>query len=189
MPTETTPDAVLNGILTCSQCNANMALRQDRNNDHNPYFTCGRQTGQTFTGCLTPDLDANRLDKLLFETIMQTVMSRKNVDMLIARTDQLLAMKPAEFQGCPTARENRGYSRKDLQAMTTNYSLMVQAAGGPHALRELLRKFIEDIRIRPGNAVVHYRKPLPSDSPATNRWIMNIPIPPDTMTCRLPVYG
>ena len=39
MPTETTPDAVLNGIITCNQCNARMALKQDETSNH-PYFTC-----------------------------------------------------------------------------------------------------------------------------------------------------
>ena len=29
MPTESIQDAVLNGILTCDQCNAGMALKQD----------------------------------------------------------------------------------------------------------------------------------------------------------------
>ena len=42
MPTETTTDAVLNGIITCSQCNAGMALKQDETTGH-LYFTCSQQ--------------------------------------------------------------------------------------------------------------------------------------------------
>ena len=74
MPTETTPDAVLNGIITCNQCNAGMAIKQDKTSNH-PYFICSQQAGQSFTGCLTPFLDANQLDKLVVERIMETVMT------------------------------------------------------------------------------------------------------------------
>ena len=48
MPTETTTDAVLNGIITCNQCNARMALKQDETGNRNPYFTCCQQAGQNF---------------------------------------------------------------------------------------------------------------------------------------------
>ena len=36
MPTETTLDAVLNGIITCGQCNAGMALNQDETGNRTP---------------------------------------------------------------------------------------------------------------------------------------------------------
>ena len=87
MPTDTTPDAVLNGITTCNQCNAGMALKQDEATGQ-LYFTCSQQAGQSFTGCLTPDLDANQLDKLVVEKVMETVMTTKHLNMLIAKTDQ-----------------------------------------------------------------------------------------------------
>ena len=188
MPTDTTPDAVLNGIVTCNQCNAGMAIKQNETSNH-PYFICSQQAGQSFTGCLTPFLDANQIDKLVVEKVMETVMTKKHLNMLLAKTDQLLAMKLEEFQDCPIAQEAQLYSRRDLKAMTTSHSLLVQAAGGPQALRELLRKFIDDIRITPGNAAVHYKIPLPPDSPVTNKWILDIPLPVHTLANRQPVLG
>ena len=117
MQTDTTPDAVLNGITTCNQCNAGMALKRDETCNH-PYFTCNQQAEQSFTGCLIPDLNADQLDKLVVEKVMETVMTKKHLNMLLAKTDQLLAMKLEEFQNCPMAQEAQLYSRRDLQAMT-----------------------------------------------------------------------
>ena len=188
MPTETTPDAVLNGIITCNQCNAGMALKQADTSNH-PYFTCSRQAGQGFTGCLTPDLDANQLDKLVVEKVMATVMTRKHLNMLIAKTDQLLAMKLEEYQDCPMAQEAQLYSRRDLQTMTTSHNLMLQAAGSPQALRELLRTFIDDIRITPGNAAVLYKIPLPQGSPLAGEYEQDISLPVDTLANRHTVLG
>ena len=188
MPTKTTPDAVLNGIITCDQCNADMALKQDETTGQ-LYFTCNHPAGQNFTGCLTPDLDANQLDKLVVEKTMETVMTRKHLNMLIAKTDQLLAMKLEEFQDCPMAQEAQLYSRGELQTMTTSHSLLVQAAESPQALQELLRKFIDDIQITPSNAAVHYKLPLPQDSPLAGKYEQDIPLPMDTLANRLPVLG
>ena len=188
MPTETTPDAVLNGIITCNQCHAGMAIKQDETSNH-LYFICNQQAEQNLTGCLTPFLDANQLDKLVVEKIMETVMTRKHLNMLLAKTDQLLAMKLEEFQDCPMAQEAQLYSRRDLQAMTTSHSSLVQAAGSPQALRELLRTFIDDIRITPGNAAVHYKIPLPQGSPLAGEYKQDIPLPADTLANRHPVLG
>ena len=44
MPMETTTDAVLNGIITCNQCNAAMALQQDETTSR-LYFTCSQMAG------------------------------------------------------------------------------------------------------------------------------------------------
>ena len=116
---------------------------------------------------------------------MATVMTRKHLNMLLAKTDQLLAMKLEYLQDCPMAQEAQMYSRSDLQAMTTSHSFMVQAAGGPQALRELLRKFIDDIRITPGNAAVRYKIPLPPSSPVTNKWVLDILLPAAFLQCYL----
>ena len=189
MPTETIQDAVLNGILTCDQCNAGMALKQNETGNHNPYFTCSRQAGQGCTGCLTPDLDADQIDKLVVETVMEMIMTKKHLSMLIAQTDQMMAEELEDLQDCLTGQEPQMYSRKDLQAMTTSHDLMLQAAESPQALREVLRKFIGDIRITPGNAAVHYKIPLPQGSPLAGKYQQDIPLPFDTMTNRLPVLG
>ena len=188
MPTETTLDAVLNGIITCNQCNARMALKQDETSNH-PYFTCTQRAGQSFTGCLTPDLDANQLDKLVVEKVMETIMTKKHLNMLLAKTDQLLSMKLEEFQDCPMAQEAQLYSIRGLQEMATSHSLLVQAAEGPQALRELLRKFIDDIRITPRTAAVHYKIPLPQGSPLAGKYEQHIPLPVDTLANRQPVLG
>ena len=188
MPTDTTTDAVLNGILTCDQCNAGMALKQDETTGR-LYFTCSDMPGHSFTRCLTPDLDANQLDKLVVETVMETIMTRKNMSMLIAKTDQLLAMKLEGLQDCPMAQEAQLYSRSDLQAMTTSYSSMIQAAGSAQALRKMIRQFVADIRMTPGNAIVHYKIPLPQDSPLPGSYKQDIPLPADTLVNRLPILG
>ena len=189
MPTESIQDAVLNGILTCEQCNAGMALKQDETGNQNPYFTCSHQTGQSSTGCLTPDLDAHQIDKLVVETVMETIMTTKHLNMLIAKTDQMLAEKLEDLQDCPAAQEAQMYSRNDLQVMTTSHDLLLQGAGSPQALRAVLRKFIDDIRITPGNAAVHYKIPLPQGNPLAGQFEQDIPLPLDTLANRLPVLG
>ena len=189
MPTETTPDAVLNGIITCNQCNAGMALRQDETGNQNPYFTCSHQAGQGSTGCLTPDLDAHQIDKLVVETVMETIITTKHLNMLIAKTDQMMAKKLEDLQDCPAAQEAQMYSRNDLQVMTTSHDLMLQAAESPRALREVLSKLIDDIRIMPGNATVHYKIPLPQGSHLAGQFEQDIPLPLDTLANRQPVLG
>ena len=188
MSTETTQDAVLNGILTCNQCNAGMALKQDETTGR-LYFTCSQMAEPRFTWCLTPDLDANQLDKLVIEAVMETIMTRKHLSMLMAKTDQLLASKLEGFQDYPMAQEAQLYSRSDLQAMTTSYNSMVQAAGSTQALRKMIRQFIDDIRMTPGNAAVHYKIPLPQDSPLPGSYKQDIPLPADTLVNRLPILG
>ena len=81
---------------------------------------------------------------------METIMTKKHLNMLLAKTDQLLAMKLEEFQDCPMAQEAQLYSRRGLQEMATSHSLLVQAAEGPQALRELLRKFIDSADAKTG---------------------------------------
>ena len=71
--------------------------------------------------------------------------------------------------------------------MTTSHTFLVQAAGGPQQVRELLKKFIEDVRITPGNAAAHYKIPLPPDSPQAGKRVQNIPLPVGTLVNRLPV--
>ena len=189
MPTEATQDAVLNGIITCNQCNAGMALRQDKTGNHNPYFTCSRQAGQSSNGCPTPDLDANQVDKLVVETVMEMIMTQQHLSMLIAQTDQMMAEELEDLQDCLKGQEPQMYSRNDLQVMTTSHDLMLQAAGSPQALREVFRKFIDDIRITPGNAAVHYKIPLPQGNPLAGQFEQDIPLPLDTLANRLPVLG
>ena len=186
MTTETTPDAVLNGILTCGQCGASMALKQDDNSGSSAYYTCSGWAGKNSAGCLTPDLDAKRLDELVFETVMKAVLTEKHTSVLVAKTDQLLAKKLADFQDCPSAMEDQVCTREEIRDMAASKDFMVQAAGSARVLRELLNRFIEEIRITPGNAAVHFSIPLPMDSPTSDEWVMNISLPADTMTCRLP---
>ena len=177
---ETTTDAVLNGIITCNQCNTRMDLKQDETTGR-LYFTCGNRAGPNFTRCPTPDFDANRIDKLLVDTILETIMTSDNLSMLIARTDQILATRLEELQDYPIDQEVLIHSRSDLQAMSTSHTYMLQAAGTPQALRELLRKFIDDIWITPGNATVRYKIPLPEDSRLAGQSEQNIPLPTDTL--------
>ena len=188
MTTETTQDAVLNGIITCDPCNAGMALKQDETTGR-LYFTCSKIAEQGCTWCLTPDRDADQLDKLVVEAVMETIVTRNHLSAIIAKTDQLLASKLEEFQDCPTAYEAQLDSRSDLQAITTSYSSMILAAGSPEALRQLIRRFIEDIRMTPGNAAVHYKIPLPKDSPLPGSSRQDIPLPADTLVNPLPIPG
>ena len=98
MTTETTPDFILNGILTCGQCTARMALTSDETSAQ-LYFTCSPQDRNSFSKCLTPTLDAHRLDRLVVEKVMETVLTRKHLNILIAKTDQLLAEKLGRLEG------------------------------------------------------------------------------------------
>ena len=177
---ETTTDAVLNGIITCNPCNTGMALKQHETTGR-LYFTCSKKDLQGFTSCLTPDFDANRIDKLLVETIMETIITKNHVNTLIARTDQMAASKLDKFQDFPLAQELLQLSRSDIQTIVTSHKHMLKAARGPSALRDMLTELIEDIRITPGNATVHYKIPLPKDSPLAGKYEQNIPLPMDTL--------
>ena len=163
MTTETTPDFILNGILTCGQCTARMALTSDETSAQ-LYFTCSPQDRNSFSKCLTPTLDPHRLDRLLAE-------------------------KLGKLENSSLADEAGLYTRGQLREMTTSHTFLVQAAGGPQQVRELLKKFIEDVRITPGNAAVHYKIPLPPDSPQAGKRVQHIPLPVDTLVHRLPVIS
>ena len=58
-----------------------------------------------------------------------------------------------------------------------------------YLFRDLLRKFIDDIRITPGNAAVHYKIPLPQGSPLAGEYEQDIPLPVDTLANRQPILG
>ena len=163
MTTETTPDFILNGILTCGQCTARMALTSDETSAQ-LYFTCSPQDRNSFSKCLTPTLDPHRLDRLLAE-------------------------KLGKLENSSLADEAGLYTRGQLREMTTSHTFLVQAAGGPQQVRALLKKFIEDVRITPGNAAVHYKIPLPPDSPQAGKRVQHIPLPVDTLVHRLPVIS
>ena len=186
MTTETTPDFILNGILTCGQCTARMALTSDETSAQ-LYFTCSPQDRNAFNKCLAPTLDAHRLDRLVVEKVMETVLTRKHLNILIAKTDQLLAEKLGKLENSSLADEAGLYTRGQLREMTTSHTFLVQAAGGPQQVRELLKKFIEDVRITLGNAAVHYKIPLPPDPPQAGKRVQHIPLPVGTLVNRLPV--
>ena len=181
MPSNITNDAVLNGLITCDQCNAGMVLKQDEAIDR-LYFTCTRPNALGSTSCMTPDLAADKLDKLVFETVIKTIITKNHVNTLIARTDQMVASKLDKYRDFPLAQELLQLSRSDIQTIVTSHKHMLKAARGPSALRHILTELIDDIRIAPGKATVHYRNPLPKDSPLQGEHEQIIPLTMDTHT-------
>ena len=121
MTTETTPDFILNGILTCGQCTARMALTSDETSAQ-LYFTCSPQDRNSFSKCLTPTLDAHRLDRLVVEKAMETVLTRKHLNILIEKPDQLLAEKLGKLENSSLADEAGLYTRGQLREMTTSHT-------------------------------------------------------------------
>ena len=168
MPSNITNDAVLNGLITCDQCNAGMVLKQDEAIDR-LYFTCTRPNARGSTSCMTPDLAADKLDKLVFETVIKTIITKNHVNTLIARTDQMAASKLDKYRDFPLAQELLQLSRSDIQTIVTSHSYMLKAARGPSALRHILTELIDDIRIAPRESHRPLQKPTAQRQPTTRR--------------------
>ena len=61
---------------------------------------------------------------------------------------------------------------------------MVKAVGSASEARNLLSRFIKEIQVHAGRAVVRYSIPLPADSPLAGMVNQEIELPPDLTLSR-----
>ena len=151
----------LEGLLICGQCLEQITLVDDPP----PRFTCSR-------GCSTPGLIVGEFDTMLIGKILETVITPRNMATLLREANQQLAGEAG-----PT----HVMTAEDVEELTKTPDLLMQAAGSATEARLLLGRFIEEIRVHEGWAVVRYSIPLPADSPMAGMKQQEIKLAPDLM--------
>ena len=149
----------LEGLLICGQCLEQIALVDEPR----PRFACGR-------GCSTPGLLAGEFDTMIIGRILETVITPRNMATLLREANQQLADEIG-----PT----HVMTAEDVEELTKNPDLLMQAAGSASEVRLLLGRFIEEIQVHGAHAVVRYSLPLPGDSPLAGLTYQEIDLAPD----------
>ena len=157
MTTETTPQTPLDGLLVCGGCTATMALT----GGPDPRYVCR-------SGCATPQLPAEETDRMLIAEILRMVLTERN-------TAQLLEAANSELDSQGAVHIMTG---EDVEDLTKRPDLLLQAAGGPGEVRDILGRFIAEIRAHEDRAVVNYLIPLPADSVLPGKQDQEIEWPP-----------
>ena len=158
MATETTPKSPLDGLLVCGACSGTMTLT----GGPNPRYACRRK-------CETPHLPVEETDRVLIGEILRVVLTERNTAILLDAVNNE-----------PDSQEGAGHimTRGDVEDLTKRPDLFLRAANGPGDARNLLRRFILEIRAHEDRAVVHYGIPLPADSVLPGKHHQEIPWPP-----------
>ena len=149
----------LEGMLICGQCSEPLTL----DDDPEPRYTCRH-------GCSTPWLRAGGVDTMLIGRILETILTPRNTTTLLKAVNEELRDE-TEAQHVLTGR--------DIEELTKRPDLLVQTAGSGSETRHLLGRFIEDIQIHAGRAIVRYSIPLPADSPLSGMKSQEIELAPD----------
>ena len=120
----------------------------------------------------TPRPHARGAETLLVRTVLQTVLTDRNVSKLLAESNDF----PLDSGVCKHQPVSRG--TKDLVEDLKNLLLPLDRA---RESRELLGRFIAEIRVHAEKAVVHYLIPLPADSPMEGMCRQDIKLPGDVV--------
>ena len=158
MTMEITPKAPLDGLLICGACGTAMTFTGDTD----PRYACRRE-------CRTPQLPAEDTDRVLIGEILRMILTERNTATLLDAADNEL-----DSQG----EAGQIMTREDVEDLKKRPDLLLRAADGPEEIRDLLGRFIAEIRAHEGRAVVHYRIPLPADSVLPGKDHQEIPWPP-----------
>ena len=75
-------------------------------------------------------------------------------------------------------------TNRDIKKLNKRPDLLVQAAGGTSEIRNLLSRFIEEIQVHAGRAVIRYSIPLPADSPLAGMMYQEVELAPDLTQSR-----
>ena len=181
MTTETPPKSPLDGLLKCGQCGEPMALDEiDPNRP--PYYACKPRPGNGWTSCPTPELKADDFDNLIISRVMDTVLTKKNLLNLVAITDQLHTEEDSQLSIDDSLVDETILTRAEIREIHTNSNRFIRAQGGVKEARETLGMFIAEIRAEPGQVIVHYSIPLPSDSPLRGSRRQEIPLPTEILS-------
>ena len=163
MNTPTSTVLLLDGLLICGQCGKPMHI----NDDLEPRYVCEPK-------CSTPSLRAGGVDMMLIEQILKTVLTPRNTTMVLRTANKGLA----------DAGEQHTLTDRDIKELSKRPDLLVRAAGSASEIRDFFSRFIEEIQIHAGRAVVQYSIPLPADSPLAAMMHQEIELPPDITRSR-----
>ena len=144
MTTKAIPKSPLEGLLTCGNCGQTMTVRVSTDS----MYTCP-------SNCGTPDLHASITDQTVIGEVMQTVLTRKNTRTFLDEANKLLEEE---------APRERPMTDMDVQDLKENPKVFIQAMRGPESTRDFLGRFIQEIQVHAGRAVILYSMPLPDDS-------------------------
>ena len=164
MTTNTTPESVLDGLLTCGECGELMGL----NGSPEPTYAYRPGPGNGWSHCRTPRLRAGPVEDLFIGSVLRTVLTEQNTIKLLAAAND-----PQPGGG----EQSHGLTRDDARELQGHTDLFVQAVGGATETRDFLCRFIAEIRVHPGKGAVHYSIPLPADSPLAGMREQEIGIP------------
>ena len=153
----------LDGLLICGQCGEPMHI----NDGLEPRYVCEPE-------CSTPSLRAGGVDMMLIGQIMETVLTPRNTATVLRTTNEELA----------DAGEQYSLTARDIKQLSKRPELLVQAAGSASETRHLLSRFIKEIQVHAGRAVVRYSIPLPADSPLAGMMHQEVELPPDLAQSR-----
>ena len=166
--TVTKPAAALDGLLTCAECGGTMTFEPGPH----PRYICRPRPANEWHRCQTPALPARWAENLFIGTVMQTVLTERNIDTVLAAAN--------EFQPDSADPPEYRLSRQDIRQPVERPDLLVQALGGTKT-QTFLKGFIAEIRVQPGKATVRYTIPLPEDSPRAGVSHQEIPILEETV--------
>ena len=176
MTTENAPQSPLDGLLKCGHCGSRMVL-DERKSHHQPLYVCNPKPDNGWIPCLTPDLKADDLDDLIIRSVMDTVLTRKNLMNLVAIRGQLNTREAKQQSMTEPRVDDAILTSEETSETYTNSKHFVQTQGGPKEARESLGMFIAEIRADPGKITVHYSIPLSSDSPMSGSHRQEIELP------------
>ena len=158
MTTETTPKTpLLDGLLVCGTCCATMTLTSDPD----PRYSCPGKCGML-------QLPAEDTDRVLIREILRMILTERNTSVLLEAANNELGSQ---------GEAGNIMTREDVEDLTKRPDLLLRAADGPGEVRDLLSRFIAEIRAHEDRAVVHYGIPLPADSVLPGKDHQEIPWP------------
>ena len=156
-PTSTT--FPLDGMLICGQCDEPMHI----NDDLEPRYVCKPE-------CSTPSLRAGSVDMMLIGRTLETILTPRNTATVLRIANKKLA---------DATDGQHSMTKRDIEKFYKRPDLLVQTADSASETRNLLSRFIEEIQIHSGRAVIRYSIPLPADSPLAGMIYQEVELTPD----------
>ena len=161
---------VLEGLIRCRNCNAELRVRPLGETDILTYQcpVCARSQP-------APSLPADELERWLIRQVTDTVLTDSNTAML---TQEMAVAGAALSDGAPEALRYPERHPDRVRAMATDPETFLIPDNVPDA-RRLMSKLISHITLGDQEAVVHYAVPLPQDSALAGAYRQHLPLPHD----------
>ncbi len=161
---------VLEGLIRCRQCDAELRVRPLGETDILTYqcSTCGKSQPAS-------SLPADELERWLIRRVTDTVLTDSNTAML---TQEMAAAGARLSDDAPEALRYPERHTDQIRAMATDPAVFFTADSFFYAKR-FLSKLIAHITLGDQEAVVHYALPLPQDSALAGAYRQHLPLPND----------